>query len=252
MKVCALASGSKGNSIFVATENTKILIDCGISCRQIMLRLNEIGESPEDIDAIFITHEHSDHIRGLPVFTKKYKTPVFLNKLIEMDIFENITVENFLCGDTIKFKDLEISPYQIPHDATEPVGFIISNKDKSIGIATDIGKVTYLIKEKLSNCSTIFLEFNHDEEMLLTGPYPWHLKQRIRGNYGHLSNRESIELLKEIGGNGLKNIFISHISEQNNSYEKIKRDIIKNLSGILTDKNFYFTYQDKISKIVHV
>ena len=252
MITCSLASGSKGNSFFIKSNNTRILIDAGISSKQICLRLDSIGESPENIDAIFITHEHSDHLKGVRVFTKKFKIPVFVSKLIPLEIFEGIeNIEFFLCGDTIRFKDLEISSYQIPHDTVDPMGFIVRNNGNAIGIATDIGKATYLIKEKIRTCSTVFLEFNHDEEMLVTGSYPWHLKQRIRSNQGHLSNMDAINLLKEINSDYLKNIFISHISEQNNSYRKIKEDILKNLSKDMKNKRFYFTFQGKVSNVVN-
>lgn len=253
MEACALASGSKGNSIFLKSDKTSILIDAGISTKQICLRLEEIGESAENIDAIFITHEHSDHLKGVPVFTKRFKCPVFISKFINSDSLSKVeNIEYFTCGDTIRFKDLEISSFQIPHDAIDPMGFIVRNNGSAIGIATDIGKPTYLIKEKIRACSTLFLEFNHDEEMLLTGGYPWHLKQRIRSNQGHLSNKDAIDLLKEINSDYLKNIFISHISEQNNSYEKIKNEIVKHLSNDFKEKNFYFTFQEKVSRVVNV
>jgi phosphoribosyl 1,2-cyclic phosphodiesterase len=251
MITCSLCSGSKGNSIFIKSEKASILIDAGISTKQLCLRLKEIGEAPENIDAIFITHEHSDHLKGVPVFAKRYKCPVFISRFVEKESLEKVkSMEFFVCGDTITFKDMQISSFQIPHDAVDPVGFVVRNNGNAIGIATDMGKPTFLIKEKIRACSTLFLEFNHDEEMLLTGDYPWHLKQRIRSNHGHLSNMDAINLLKDIDSEIIKNIFISHISEQNNSYDKIKSDILKHLSCKLKNKNFYFTFQNKASNII--
>ena len=253
MKVCALASGSKGNSIFVKSANSKILIDAGISTKQISLRLSKLGENLNDIDAIFITHEHSDHIYALKVISKRFNIPIFISKFSYSESFKEVkNIEHFLSGDTINFKDLKISAFQIPHDAEDPVGFIVESGGYKLGIATDIGKPTYIIKDALKNCSTIFLEFNHDEELLMTGKYPWHLKQRIRSNYGHLSNREATEMIKDINSETLQNIFISHISEENNSLEKIKNEIYISLQNVLKDKIFYFTFQNKISDYVTV
>ena len=253
MKVCALASGSKGNSIFIKSANTKILIDAGISTKQIALRLKELGEDLNDIDGIFITHEHVDHIYALKVISKRFNIPIFISKFSYSESLKEVkNIEHFLSGDTIKFKDLNISTFQIPHDAEDPVGFIIESGESRVGIATDIGKPTYIVKNALKNCSTIFLEFNHDEELLMTGKYPWHLKQRIRSNYGHLSNREAVEMIKEINSESLQNIFISHVSEENNSMDRIKYEIYESLQDVIKDKNFYFTFQSKISNYVTV
>ena len=243
MKICSLASGSKGNSIFIGNDNCKILIDAGISCRQLELRLNKIEETLAEINAIFVTHEHSDHISGLKVVNKKFKIPVFIAKNSFCKKYENIeNIVFFEPGDLIKFKNFSIKTFSIPHDALDPVGYKISYKQHSIGISTDIGKPTYLIKETLKECDTLFLEFNHDEDLLIYGNYPWELKQRIKSNIGHLSNKQAIDILKEMHA---KNIFISHISEENNSHEKIFKEIEN-----ITYKNFYLTYQNQISKVL--
>jgi phosphoribosyl 1,2-cyclic phosphodiesterase len=243
MKICTLASGSKGNSIFVGNDKCKILIDAGISCRQVELRLNLINETLSDIDGIFVTHEHTDHTAGLKVINKRFKIPIFIAKNSFCSKYENL--ENlifFESGDLIDFKKFQIKTFSIPHDALDPVGFKIKYKEHSIGISTDIGKPTYLIKETLKDCNTVFLEFNHDEDMLINGSYPWELKQRIKSNIGHLSNKQAMEILNEISA---ENIFISHISEENNSHEKIFNEIEN-----IINKNFYFTYQNKISKVL--
>jgi len=243
MKVCTLASGSKGNSIFIGNENCKILIDVGVSCKQIELRLNKIEESLSEINAIFITHEHSDHIAGLKVINKRFNIPIFISKNSYCPKYEDLkNIIFFNPGDTIDFKKFKIKTFSIPHDALDPAGFKILYKEHSIGVSTDIGKPTYLIKETLRDCDTVFLEFNHDEDMLINGSYPWELKQRIKSNMGHLSNSQALEILKDIEA---ENIFISHISEENNSEEKI----FKHIENI-TNKNFFFTYQHKVSKVL--
>ncbi len=243
MKICTLASGSKGNSIFIGNDSCKILIDAGMSCKQIELRLNSIDETLKNIDAIFITHEHSDHIKGLKVINKRFNIPIFISKNSFCYKYEDLkNLYFFESGEVIDFKKFQVKTFSIPHDALDPVGFKIKYKHHTIGISTDIGKPTYLIKEILKDCDTVFLEFNHDEDMLINGNYPWELKQRIKSNMGHLSNKQALEILDEIEA---ENIFISHISEENNSHQKIFKEIEH-----IINKNFYFTFQDKISKVL--
>ncbi|MEI8354947.1 MAG: MBL fold metallo-hydrolase [Deltaproteobacteria bacterium] len=219
MRVCLLASGSKGNSIFIETGQSKILVDAGLSARETDKRLADIGVEGSDLDAIFITHEHTDHIRGAGILARKHQIPVFISyptNSNSKDLFAKNEVVEFESGCSFTFRDMLIDPFPITHDSSDPVGFVIESRQNRVGIATDLGIVTRLVREKLKECGVLVLEFNHDEEMLLNGPYPWHLKQRIKSRHGHLSNNETAQLLSEIVHDRLEGIFLAHLSEVNN------------------------------------
>lgn len=219
MRVCLLASGSKGNSIFVEAGFGKVLIDAGLSARELLLRLAAIGVEGGELDAILISHEHTDHVRGAGALARKFKLPLLVSdptcragnaSLGKTEIIE------FESGSPFSFKEMRIDPFPTTHDAHDPVGFLIECDEGIIGIATDLGIATRLVQEKLKGCTALVLESNHDEEMLSNGPYPWPLKQRIRSRHGHLSNSESAALLDEVIHPGLQAVFLAHLSEVNN------------------------------------
>lgn len=219
MRVCLLASGSKGNSVFVESGTTKLLIDAGLSARELLHRLAAIGTEGRELDAILISHEHSDHIRGAGALARKLKIPL----LVSHQTFQagsasigKTEIIEFESGCPFTFNDIRVDPFSITHDACDPVGFMIECEEGKIGIATDLGIATGLVKQKLKGCRALVVESNHDEEMLVNGPYPWHLKQRIRSRHGHLSNSESASLLDEIIHTGLEAVFLAHLSEVNN------------------------------------
>ena len=219
MRVCLLASGSKGNAILVDTGSSKILVDAGLSASEILNRLALIGIEGSQLDAVLISHEHTDHVRGAGALCRKLKIPLFLSYPTCREInhlLKKIEVVEFESGYPFTFKDLLIDPFPITHDACDPVGFIIECREGKLGIVTDLGIVTRLVTEKLKGARVLVLEFNHDEEMLLNGPYPWHLKQRIKSRHGHLSNKESAQVLDEIIHPELAGIFLAHLSEVNN------------------------------------
>ncbi|ABQ26253.1 MBL fold metallo-hydrolase [Geotalea uraniireducens] len=219
MRVCLLASGSKGNSLFIETGGTKLLIDAGLSAVEILRRLNAIGVDGGEIDAVLISHEHTDHIRGAGVLARKFKMPVLLSYPTYKEAercFKKTEVVEFESGYAFCYKDISIDPFPITHDACDPVGFVIKSNEGTVGIATDLGIATRLVKDKLQGCKVLILESNHDETMLLNGPYPWHLKQRIKSRHGHLSNNDSAALLEEILHSGLEGVFLAHLSEVNN------------------------------------
>jgi len=222
LRVCLLASGSKGNSLYIETGQSKILIDAGLSAREIQKRLAIIGIEGADLNAVFISHEHTDHVRGAGTLARKLKIPVFISYPTHSeskDVFAGNEVVEFESGCSFTFRDLLLDPFPITHDSSDPVGFIIESAENRIGVATDLGIVTRLVREKLKGCGVLVLEFNHDEEMLLNGPYPWYLKQRIKSRHGHLSNNDSAELLGEIVHERLEGIFLAHLSEANNHPE---------------------------------
>lgn len=219
MRVCLLASGSKGNAIFVEAGSTKILVDAGLSAREILHRLAFIGVDGAELDAILISHEHTDHIRGAGTLSRKLRIPLLISYPTSRECISSIgktELVEFESGYPFTLKDIQIDPFPTTHDACDPVGFLIECTDGRIGIATDLGTATGLVKDKLKGCRALVMESNHDEEMLLNGPYPWHLKQRIKSRHGHLSNLESAALLDEIIHPGLEGIFLAHLSEVNN------------------------------------
>jgi phosphoribosyl 1,2-cyclic phosphodiesterase len=222
VRVCLLASGSKGNSIFVDTGPSKILVDAGLSASEILNRLAAIDVAGTQLDAVLISHEHTDHVRGAGALCRKLNIPLLLSypTCREINIsLRKIGVVEFESGYPFTFRDMLIDPFPITHDACDPAGFVIECRDGRIGIATDLGIATRLVKDKLRGSKLLVLESNHDEEMLLNGPYPWHLKQRIKSRHGHLSNTESAQLLDEIIHQGLEGIFLAHLSEVNNDPE---------------------------------
>jgi phosphoribosyl 1,2-cyclic phosphodiesterase len=219
VRVCLLASGSKGNSIFVEAGSGKVLIDAGLSARELLLRLAAIGVEGGELDAIIISHEHSDHVRGAGALARKLKLPILVSdstcRAGSASIGKAEIIE-FESGSPFSFREMLIDPFPTTHDAHDPVGFMIECDEGKIGIATDLGIATRLVQEKLKECQALVLESNHDEEMLSNGPYPWPLKQRIRSRHGHLSNSESAALLDAIIHPGLEAIFLAHLSEVNN------------------------------------
>jgi phosphoribosyl 1,2-cyclic phosphodiesterase len=219
VRVCLIASGSKGNSIYVEAGASRLLIDAGLSATELLRRLGSAGADSGKLDAILISHEHSDHVRGAGVLARKLKIPLLVSHRTRSAIGSSIgkaDLIEFESGVPFAFKDLMIDPFPTTHDATDPVGFMIECGEGRFGMATDLGIATRLVSEKLKGCRAVVLESNHDEEMLINGPYPWHLKQRIKSRHGHLSNTESSELLHEIMHSGLNAVFLAHLSEVNN------------------------------------
>lgn len=234
VRVCLLASGSKGNAILVDAGGRKILVDAGLSASEILRRLALAGVAGADLDAILISHEHTDHTRGAGTLARKLKIPLLLSypTCREMHAsLKKVEVVEFESGYPFTFRDLQIDPFPITHDACDPVGFLIECAEGKIGIATDLGIATRLVKDKLRGSRVLVLESNHDEEMLLNGPYPWHLKQRIRSRHGHLSNTESAELLDEVIHPGLEGVFLAHLSEVNNDPDVAHRVTATLLAG---------------------
>lgn len=222
MRVCLLASGSKGNSLFVETARTKILVDAGLSAREIVARLSQLGVTGSEIDAVIITHEHIDHVRGAGALARKFNLPVLVSYPAgreACELFRSVRLIEFESGCSFEFRDLLLDPFPVTHDTVDPIGLVIDGGEGRIGIATDLGMVTRLVREKLKGCGVLVLEANHDEDMLMNGPYPWPLKQRVRSRHGHLSNRESAGLLIEIVNPDLECLFLAHLSEVNNHPE---------------------------------
>ena len=203
VKFCPLVSGSSGNSTYISNGNTHILIDAGISCKQLTEHIRQLDLAPEDIDALFITHEHVDHIKGAGVLSRKYNIPVYATPGTWQGI-----------GSTVG--DLCVKPFAIPHDTIEPVAYSVFTENRKLTVATDIGHVTECIKENIYDSDVLLLEANHDVDMLKNGSYPWPLKKRILGERGHISNVAAGDALSEIMSGTLKYVFLGHLSKENN------------------------------------
>ncbi|OFI06598.1 putative metallo-hydrolase YycJ [Clostridium acetireducens DSM 10703] len=233
MIFCSLYSGSTGNSIFVSSNNTKLLIDAGLSGKNIDKALNEIGECSKDIDAILVTHEHTDHIKGVGVLSRKYDIPIYANiptwEAMSSSIGKlknkNIKIIN---SRELSIKDVDIINYKIPHDAASPLGYAICHKNKKACIATDLGFFTKEIKDVAKDADVVLLESNHDIEMLKFGPYPYNLKRRILSNVGHLSNEDCGKAILNILSSKPKKIVLGHLSKTNN-YPKLAYQTVINI-----------------------
>ena len=222
LNFCSLYSGSSGNSLFVETENTKLLIDAGVSSKKIENALDGLNINPSLLDGILITHEHSDHVQGLGTFAKKFNVPVFVNSKTldnmpkQKDKIPQNIIKNFAIGDTFEINDLKIKSFAIPHDAVNPCGFNISNNEKNISIATDIGHMTKEILKVLEPSDFVLLESNYDPEVLKCSPYPYILKSRIAGPNGHLPNELAGKTIAYLLKCNLKTAMLGHLSKESN------------------------------------
>jgi phosphoribosyl 1,2-cyclic phosphodiesterase len=223
VRICLLASGSKGNAIYIETAESRLLVDAGLSARETGRRLESIGADPDKLDAVLVSHEHGDHCRGLGPVARRWHLPVHvhhatLQALPRVGKLDR--VEEFDSGATFCLRDVQIETVPLTHDAVAPTGFIITSAAGRIGIVTDLGLATRLVTERYRNCRALVLESNHDELLLRDGPYPWPLKQRIRSRHGHLSNTESAELLHNLVWEGLEAVLLAHLSETNNTPQR--------------------------------
>lgn len=241
LDIMPLGSGSRGNAWVVRNETTQIMIDAGLSCRQLTLRMNAAGIEPEATSALFISHEHHDHISGLKLFARRFGPDIHIAEktLEKKDLRSGLHRTRIIQpGMTVCVGALEISAIPVPHDAAEPMAFSISEPSGDrITIATDLGHVTGLVRQYLSESSLIVIEANHDPEMLINGSYPWNLKQRIRGRFGHLSNIDAGEALRQSAHRGLKGVYLAHLSEENNTPEHAFGTVAEIL-GDLRERDF--------------
>jgi phosphoribosyl 1,2-cyclic phosphodiesterase len=237
MRVSLLASGSRGNALLVSSGQTRILVDAGLSAREICRRLELVGVAADSIDALLVTHEHSDHIRGLGPLARRLKLPVYIHTDLVgslKDVGVPTAVREFDESQELLIGDLSVRPFPITHDARCPVGFTVEGARGKVGIATDLGIATRLVAERLRGCRALVLEANHDEEMLRDGPYPWQLKQRVRSKHGHLSNLDSARLLENLLWDGLDAVLLAHLSETNNCPElarSVAQDVLARQNG---------------------
>lgn len=222
--ICSLNSGSNGNCYYVGNDAEAVLVDVGISCREVEKRMKQVGLNIKKVKAIFISHEHGDHIKGVSVLANKYNLPVYITKETAKHgprLISHLS-KPFIADEGIDIGSLSIIPFKKYHDGIDPHSFIVKHDDIVVGVFTDIGKVCNKIIEYFALCNAVFLEANYDEEMLENGRYPIHLKNRIRNGEGHLSNKEALELVKKYKSEKLSHLLLSHLSKENNNEELAK------------------------------
>lgn len=224
MRYCAIASGSNGNCYYVGSSEGGILIDVGISCKQIERRMANVGVLPNAIQGIFVSHEHSDHIRGVSVFARRYQVPVYITegtyRASRLNLPEAL-LKFIQPDDEVVLNSLKIQSFSKQHDAAEPCSFLISKGQNKIAVITDVGTACENVIKAVQSAEILFLESNYDEEMLENGPYPYFLKRRIAGSHGHLSNKSSLQLFHTHGSPRLKHLILSHLSAKNNTEQKV-------------------------------
>lgn len=262
VKFCSLSSGSSGNSLYISTGRTSILVDAGLSGRRTERLLKEIGVTPNTINAILVTHDHDDHVKGVGVLSRRYDIPVYANELtwnaMEGKIGE-VSGENiklFYTGREFCVGDLCIKPYPLPHDAADPVGFVFFKDSIKIAVANDLGCVTPSIINEIKDSNFLMLESNHDVELLKVGPYPWPLKKRILGDKGHLSNEEAGSTLLKLAGGKLKSILLGHLSRENNypllAIETVRSILVNSGIQVGREMNIDISFRDKISRVYNI
>ena len=236
LNFCSLYSGSSGNSLFLESQNTRLLVDAGVSCKKIETALNDINIDPSTLDGILVTHEHTDHVQGLGTLSKKYDLPVFVNQKTldampkQKDKISDSNIKTFNISENFEIGDLKIYPFLIPHDAANPCGFNVYKDNKKISIATDIGHMTSDILKNLEE--SLFVESNYDPEVLRCSAYPFSLKSRIAGPIGHLPNEMAGKTISHLLKSGLKSAMLGHLSKESNfpelAYQTVLDELISN------------------------
>ncbi len=254
MKVCVLSSGSKGNATYIETDKYKLLVDAGRNAKYLAECLEKINVNPHDIDYLIISHTHKDHISALPVFAKKYKPVLLLSQKLFEDIEEIKDYNDIIIyEDEVILDGLKISCIKASHDAVDARNFIFESEGKKVVYLTDTGYINQKYFKKLNNCNIYLFESNHDIEMLMNGPYPKFLKQRVVGSVGHLSNKDSSFYLSKLVGPNTQKILLMHLSEKNNTEEKA----LKMINDTFKEYNIPFNNiecakQDEISEVINL
>jgi len=248
MKLCSIASGSSGNCIYVGSQNTNLLVDAGISAKRIENGLNGIDILPDTIQGILITHEHSDHVSGLGILARRYHIPIYatyetacsIQQIKSLGEIPDNLYHYIKPNEAFQINDINIEPFSTSHDASNPVCYTMQAEGTKVGIATDLGKYDDYIVSKLEGSELLFIEANHDVNMLMVGKYPYYLKQRILGDRGHLSNETSADLISRLISPKLQHIFLAHLSKENNyeelAYETVCCELTTRGSSFLTNK----------------
>lgn len=255
MKFSILASGSTGNALYIETDQIRLLVDAGLSGKQIEKHLRSIGVDPQSLSAILVTHEHIDHVKGVGVLARRYQIPVYMNQATWESLPPSVgqideAYKNILeTGAALELGDLHIETFPVSHDAAEPIGLRIEQDEEALGLVTDLGYVSKRIVDQISGVDTLILETNHDVEMLRMGPYPWNVKRRIFSDVGHLSNEDAGEALVDILNSDGENVYLAHLSRENNLIELAELTVKSILqdAGINVGKEVHLheTYPDR-------
>ena len=222
LRFTSLGSGSSGNALVVDCDGTRVMMDCGFTISETKLRLERVGLAPSDLAGIVVTHEHDDHIGGVARFAKRYAIPVYVTRGTSQWLpadFPAVLVRYINSHASFTVGAMCVEPFPVPHDAREPVQYVFSDGDARLGVATDLGCITQHVVEKLSGCTALVLECNHDLDMLMSGPYPAVLKHRVAGRFGHLDNRCARDLVRSLDRSRLRHLIAAHLSKQNNKPE---------------------------------
>jgi len=262
IKFCSLYSGSSGNAVYLGSEKTKILIDAGLSAKKIIAALHSIGENPEELSAILISHEHGDHIRGAGILSRKFGLPVYANEstweAMEREIgpVESGNRMYFSTGTEFLIGEICVRAFPVPHDAREPVGFNFFAEEKKITTATDIGHINMELLKCFECSELLLLESNHDLEMLKVGPYPWPLKRRIMSDVGHLSNEMAGKVVAYMAGKGTKKFLLGHLSKENNfpelAYQTVRSVLHEEAAAYREDITVEVVLRDKVGKVIEL
>lgn len=257
LEIRVLASGSGGNAILISSKETNILIDAGLTCKELTRRLALSGCAVEDISAVIITHEHTDHVRGAGVLSRRHRIPIFMNaatiERASPSIGETPSARMFSTGDALTLGDLTVQTYPLPHDAAEPVGVTVRNGFGRVGIALDMGYPTKLVRERLRGSNALILEFNHDPEMLRQCDRPWEIKQRIMSKRGHMSNEDALEFLCELVHDDLRAVVLAHVSREANCSETLRSLVTERLESIgRSDIEIVLGKQDEVADPIRI
>ncbi len=263
MKFCSIASGSSGNCIYAGSSESSVLIDTGISGKRVEQGLNAIDMTLPDVDGILVTHEHSDHVKGLGVLARRYHVPIYategtiraMKKMTTLGKIPDELYHPIAADQGFQIGDLEIEPFTISHDAAEPVGYCVEHNGKKAAVATDMGCYDDYIIDHLKKLDVLLLESNHDVHMLQAGRYPYYLKRRIMGDHGHLSNEACGQLLGQLLHDNMKEIYLGHLSHENNyealAFETVSSEVTMG-DNPYNSKDFHITiaHRDQVSKPV--
>ena len=257
IEIRMLASGSGGNSILVSSKNANLLIDAGLSCKELLRRVALAGLAPSDLSAVIVTHEHQDHIRGVGVLSRRHHIPIYISSptldASRAQIGEAPSTRTFAAGDTLTIEDLTVQTYPVLHDAADPVGLCVRNSSKRLGVALDMGRPTTLVKERLRGTDALIMEFNHDPHMLKQCTRPWEVKQRIMSKNGHMSNGAALDFMCELMHDRLQTVVAAHISQEANSADLVYETVSKRLKKIgRPDVRIVLASQDEVGDAIRI